>query len=885
MIIMMKSYEIEFKELFGNDYEYKFFSPGRINLIGEHIDYNGGHVLPIAINLGIYALVSKRKDKKFAFFSDNYFEKGVITTNNFDFFNEDGFANYPKAVIRSMLDAGITFPFGLNIYYYSTLSEQAGLSSGACIEVLTATVLNEIYKLNLTSLELAIRCHKAQSEYLQLNSGIMDQCSISLAREKNALFLDNYMLNYEYIPYDLGDYSIVVCQTNKPSKKINSRYKKRVRECQRALDIIKNNFNVLTLTKIPEEYLEMIQNILPDDVLYKRVLHVVTEEKRVLKTIEAFKNKDIDQFAQAMNESHESLRDNYDVSSPELNTIVELARNEQGCIASRMTGAGFGGCALALVHNDFLVEFKENMAIKYKQATGLSGAFFEVDAYGGPRRLPKDAESLADAIASLVQYAIDMHLIEEDDRIYSTNRILSLLNLDYIDDGDSHPEPLHMILDTIVNYAVSKNIIENTQEAKNSFETTVMNVFVPRPSYVIKEFYNKKKKNPDLALEYLYELSTNSNYIRKNLVDTNIFFNTSNIYGEMVISINQSRIEKDSQTKEKLLNIESINYPKCLLCKESVGYHGRLDYPARDNLRSVPVTLSGEDFYLQYSPYPYFKEHSIVINAHHVQVNMNEKTFRYMFDFVKQFPSYFIGTNADLPIVGGGILNHEHFHTGKYIFPIANAKCKYEAKQGNTTVKILDWPVSVIRLEGQDEEEMIKISTKILNKWRKYDDLESNIISNDTEPHNAITPILHLVDKVYVMDLALRNNRTSEKFPLGIFHPHEEYLHIKKENIGLFEIMGFAILPKRLKEEISLLKERILTQGTTSDASIQKHETWVMSFINNYNFTKENISKIFEDEIGKVVTNMLLDCAVFKPTEEGLVHFKKFINQIVSQTK
>lgn len=879
---MMKSYEIDFKEIFGRNYEYKFFSPGRINLIGEHIDYNGGHVLPIAINLGIYALVSKRRDKSFAFFSDNYFEMGVIKANDFDYSKSDGFANYPKAVIRSMLDSGVNFPFGLNIYFYSTISEQAGLSSGACIEVLTATVLNEIYKLNLTSLELAIRCHKAQSEYLQLNSGIMDQCAIALARENNALFLDNYMLNYEYIPYDLGDYSIVVCQTNKPSQKVNSKYKQRVRECQRALDIIKNNFNVLTLTKIPKEYLEMIKNILPDDKLYRRVLHVVTEEERVLKSYEALKNHDIDTFACAMNESHESLRDNYEVSSTELNKIVELARNEQGCIAARMTGAGFGGCALALVHNDFLVEFKENMAAKYYEATGIHGAFFEISACGGPRRLPKDTESLSDAIVSLVQYAIDTHLIEEEDRIYTTNRILAYLNLDYIEEGSSHPEPLYMILDTIINYAANMGIIENTPEAKDAFDATIMNIFVPRPSAVVRDFYNLKEKSSVKALNYLYNISISSNYIKKNLFEKNIFFKTNTQYGEMVISINQSRIEKDSQTKEKLLNLESISYPKCLLCKEAVGYHGRLDYPARDNLRIVPINLSGDQFYFQYSPYPYFLEHSIVLNAHHAPFKMSEKTFNYMFDFVEMFPSYFIGTNADLPIVGGGLLQHEHFHTGKYNFPIEHAKSIYETDINGITVKLLDWPVSVIRLESDNKDALIKLSTDILNKWRNYDDLESNIIANDTEPHNAITPILHLDKKTYIMDLALRNNRTSEMYPLGIFHPHEEYLHIKKENIGLFEIMGYAILPKRLKEEISLLKERILTK-TSFEASLKKHEDWVMGFINNYTFTKDNISKIFEDEIGKVFTNMLLDCAVFKPNDLGKAHFKKFINQISAQ--
>lgn len=879
---MMKSYEIDFKQIFKKNYEYKFFCPGRINLIGEHIDYNGGHVLPIAINLGIYALVSKRKDKKFQFFSDNYFEKGIISSeyNELNYSINDGFANYPKAVIKTLINDAKDIPFGLNIYFYSTLSEQAGLSSGACIEILTATILNELYNLNLTPFELATRAHKAQRDYLGLNSGLMDQCAISLAREKNVLFLDNYMLNYEYISYDLQDYSIVVCQTNKPSLKVNSKYKQRVRECQRAFDIIKNNFNVINLAKIPYEYLEMIKNILPDEKLYKRVLHVVTEEMRVLKSYEALKKHDIDTFASCINESHQSLVENYDVSSKELNTIVSLARDEQGCIAARMTGAGFGGCAIALVHNDFLVEFKENMSKNYYAQTNINGTFFEIDACSGPKRLPKDTDSLSDAISSLVEYAISTHLCEEEDRIYVTNRIISYLGLDYIEEGQSHPEPLYMILDTICEYAISKNIIENNQIEREIFESQIMNIFVPRPSYVINEFNILKEQNPKLALDYFYNLSVSSNYIRKNLFDKNIFFDTNTKYGKMTISINQSRIEHSESTKQKLLEVESLNYPKCLLCKESVGYKGRIDYPARENHRIIPITLGDTPFYFQYSPYPYFKEHSIVLNSHHMKFKMSKKTFIFMFDFVNMFPSYFIGCNADLPIVGGGMLEHEHFHTGIYNFPIENAKSLYETLINNVNIKILDWPVSVLRLESKHESNMIELASNILSLWRGYSDLESNIIAYDDEEHNAITPILHKKGNSYILDLALRNNRTSEKFPLGIFHPHEQYFNIKKENIGLYEIMGYAILPKRLKEEISLLKERILSNSNIFDASIEKHKEWVLSFINKYDFNKDNISKIFEDEIGIVFVNMLYDCAVFKPDTEGIKKFKKFVELI-----
>lgn len=879
---MMKSYEIDFKEIFKRNYEFKFFAPGRINLMGEHIDYNYGHVMPIAIDLGIYALVSRRQDKKFAFFSDNYYEDGLIEVS-FDelgYNKSHSFANYPKAVIKSMIDNGIVFEKGLNIYFYSSLPEQGGVSSSACIEVLTATVLNEIYNLSLTPLELAIRCHKGATEYLQLNSGIMDQAAISLARDKHALFLDTFMLNYEYVPYNIGDYSIIVCQTNKPSIKINAKYKQRVRECERALDIIKNNFNVLTLPKIPHEYLSMIENILPDRKLYRRVYHVVTEEERVLKSYEALKKGDIEVIAECMNESHESLRDNYEVSCKELDTIVSLARNEQGCIASRMTGAGFGGCALALVHNDFLVEFKEHMAKNYFEATGIHGAFFEVDACGGPRRLPKETDSLADAIASLVQYAVDSHLIDDEDSIYCKNQVLALLHLDEIEDGVSHPEPLYMIIDTILNYATTAGLIDNSSVSKQNFDTKLMNIFVPRPSCVIQEFQKKCKKSIDAGLAYFYNLSLKSNYIRENLFSKNVFFEADSEFGKIQISINQARVEHDTVTKEKLLEIESINYPKCPLCKESVGYQGRLDYPSRENHRVIPITLDGDPFYFQYTPYPYFKEHSIVLNAYHTPAKMGKKTFKYMFDFEETFGSYFIGTNADLKIVGGGILNHEHFHSGRYHFPIEDAEALFEKEINGVSLKVLKWPVSVIRLVSSESRPMIDLATNILNLWRKYDDLECSIIANDGELHNAITPILRKKGELFELDLVLRNNRQSEKYPLGIFHPHAEYLHIKKENMGLFEMMGFAVLPKRLKEEISLLKEGILKNDFNYTASLEKHRSWVTMLVNKYTFTKDNINEIFEYEIGDVFLRMLKDCAVFKSDEEGFTHFMKFVNLI-----
>lgn len=874
---MMKSYEIDFKEIFDANYEYKFFAPGRVNLIGEHIDYNGGHVLPIAINLGIYALVSERNDGLFSFFSDNYFEEGVITISkdNLMFNKKDGYINYPKAILASLIENGFNFDKGLNVYFYSTLPEQGGVSSSAALEILSATIFNEIFKLKMTPLELAVLARKAVVEHLGLDCGIMDQAAIALGKEKNALFLDTSLLNYEYIPYSLKDYVIVVCQTNVTRPKTNALYKQRVRECERSLDIIKNNFNVLGLCKIPDQYIDMIKNILPDDKLYRRVLHVHNEEKRVLRAKEALLSNDIEALARCINESHQSLRDNFEVSCNELNTIVDLARNEQGCVAARLTGAGFGGCAIALVHKDFLVEFKVHMSTNYYNATGLHGAFFEVDACGGPKRLPKDTDSIYDAIESLMLYANDEHLIEEEDHDFILNQVLALLHLDHLETGTAHPEPLYMILDTILNYATANNLIENSEQAKDMFDTKLMGIFIKRPSQITEEFYKLAEKDINNALRYFYHLARKSNYIREDRISKNIFFDAMTEYGKLEMSINVSRVE----TKTKFVSNEVL-YPKCLICKEAVGYHGNKNYPARQNHRVIPIKLNNRIWIFQYSPYPYFNEHSLLINQAHTPLKISRQTFENMVSFVNLVPDYFIGTNADLPIVGGGILNHEHYHTGRFHFPVEDATSIVSSSEEDMTISILKWPMSVIRIESKDSNKIVDKASTILNTWSCYDDLDNNIISNDTENHNAITPILRKNGDTYQMYLFLRNNRVSEKYPLGIFHPHQEYLHIKKENIGLFEAMGFAVLPKSLKEEIYIIKQMLLKNDVNFDDKVVKHKEWVLSLQAKYQFTNENITEIFHNEIGNIFLHMLDDCAVFKQNEKGLKGFKKFLGQI-----
>lgn len=879
---MMKSYEIDFKEVFNSEYGYKYFAPGRVNLIGSHVDYNGGHVLPIAIDLGVYALVSKRSDDKFSIFFDNDFERGVITVSqdSLSAIKSHGYANYVKAVLKCFIDRYDRVEEGLNIYFYTTLPEQGGVGITACIEVLTAYLLNDIYKKRLTTLEQAIISHKAVTENLHFNCGIMDQCAISLAKEKHALYLDSFLLEYEHVNYDLNDYSIVVCQTNKKGKNVENKLNLRIAECERAFDIIKDNFNVNNLCSIPQKYMRMIEILLPEKKLFRRVKHVQSEEIRVRKAFEALKEKDIDTLARLINESHESLRDNFEVVGQDVETMVKLARSMQGCLAASMTGAGFGGCAIALVYNDFLAEFKMNMTKKYREATNTNGAFFVVDAFGGPKQLPRDEQKIEDAIESLVQYAIIEHLIEEEDYDYAYNRVLGMLRISNLEKGTHHPEPLYMILDTITEYAAKNGVIEDDPFSKEQFDTKLMSIFVKRPSEVTKDFYSLYEKSSDEALKYFHNLSIKSNYIRENKNSKNMNFKTITDYGNLEMSINLNRYEKGS----KYLNFDKPNldehYPECLLCKESVGYAGRKDYPARQNHRVIPMVIENESFVFQYSPYPYFNEHSVLINMVHTPLKINERTFKLMASFVDKFENYFIGSNADLPILCGNLISHEHFHTGRYNFAIEKAQAKEVFEIDGVTLSILDWPISVLKVESSNKDEILKMVNKIYQNWSSYDDIECDIIANDGEPHNAITPMLRKNKGIYQFYLALRNNRTNDKYPLGIFNPHYEYLHIKKENIGIFEVLGFAILPKRLKEETSLLQDKILQNNTNFEGNLAPHKDWALELMEKYRFTRENIRDIFYTEIASIYVKMLNDCAVFKDNKFGDEHFIKFIDSL-----
>ncbi len=488
-----------------------------------------------------------------------------------------------------------------------------------------------------------------------------------------------------------------------------------------------------------------------------------------------------------------------------------------------------------------------------------------------------------ESIAKLVSYGIDTGLIEEEDKAYTVNRILEILGLDeYNEVENAEWESLEKILRDILSYAVEKGLIEDDITSRDLFDTKVMSALVPRPSEVISNFDALYAVSPEMATDYYYKLSRDTDYIRTYRVVKDMKWKTDSEYGEIDITINLSKPEKDPKAIAAARNAKQSAYPKCQLCVENEGYAGRINHPARQNHRCIPIEIDGESWGFQYSPYVYYNEHCIVLNGKHVPMKIDAAAFRKLFDFVKLFPHYFVGSNADLPIVGGSILSHEHFQGGNYEFAMAKAPVEktftfkgYEDLQ----VGIVKWPMSVIRISGEDTERIVALSAEILAKWRGYTDEDAFIFAEtDGTPHNTITPITRKRGDRYEIDLVLRNNITTEEHPDGVYHPHKEIHNIKKENIGLIEVMGLAVLPSRLKSELKKVQEFILEgKDIASDEEISKHSDWVNTFKDNYAFTEENIDGIIKAEVGKVFTKCLEHAGVYKRDEKGMEAFERFV--------
>ncbi len=503
----------------------------------------------------------------------------------------------------------------------------------------------------------------------------------------------------------------------------------------------------------------------------------------------------------------------------------------------------------------------------------------------------------AAAIEKLLYFALDNDLIKQIDVIYSRNLLLDLMDIKEPVEFDSSeydlPDMADIILDELLDIAVEKNLIENTITERDLFDTKIMNTIMPRPSEVFGKFKKLSIKSIKNATDWFYQLNNSSEYIRRNRIDKNIKWNyEDDKYGTFEITINLSKPEKDSREIAKLLTLQKSGYPACVLCAENMGYAGRYDHPARQTLRLIPLILNNESWYMQYSPYVYYNEHCIVLRAIHNPMIVSRDTFVRLIDFVEIIPHYFLGSNAGLSIVGGSILNHDHYQGGGYVLPMAKAAIKQHFKlkdYKNIDAGIVNWPMNTLRLTSNNKDEIINAATHILKSWEGYQDPDYGVINNiDGILHNAVTPYASMIENNYKIDIVLRNNITSIKYPLGVYHPHPELHHIKKENIGLIEVTGLFILPGRLKTELSLIED-ILCGRTKYDnkklkdhEKLSKHLPWIerLVAVNGTSMDKDDVKKLFQDEIGRICRKILECSGVYKDTDKGHKGLMRFLEYV-----
>ncbi|MDD7593129.1 MAG: UDP-glucose--hexose-1-phosphate uridylyltransferase [Peptoniphilaceae bacterium] len=494
-----------------------------------------------------------------------------------------------------------------------------------------------------------------------------------------------------------------------------------------------------------------------------------------------------------------------------------------------------------------------------------------------------------EALAKLVGYALDKKLIAPCEKIWATNALLEVLEVDdvHLPEVESATEEnLHEVLDVLVDDAFARGVLtENSIVYRDLFDTKIMGALTPRPAQVIEHFERLRKEDPQLATDWFYAFSQDTNYIRRDRIQKDVRWKTATEYGDLDITINLSKPEKDPKAIAAARNLPASAYPKCQLCAENEGYAGRVNHPARQNHRIVPITINNSPWFLQYSPYVYYNEHCICLNREHVPMKIDRACFAKLLDFVGQFPHYFVGSNADLPIVGGSILAHDHFQGGHYTFAMAKAPVETPfAFPGFSDVEsgIVKWPMSVIRLRAAEPERLVELADRILMSWRGYTDEDAVIYAEtDGEPHNTITPIARRRGEDYELDLVLRNNLTTPEHPLGLYHPHAELHHIKKENIGLIEVMGLAVLPARLKAELAAVGEKLVKgEDLHADPLTAPHADWAEELQSRHSITAENVEEVLKTETGLVFAKVLEHAGVYARTDAGKQAFLRFLEQV-----
>ena len=492
------------------------------------------------------------------------------------------------------------------------------------------------------------------------------------------------------------------------------------------------------------------------------------------------------------------------------------------------------------------------------------------------------------AVAALADYAVRTGLIEETDRVWAVNRLLDALDKKTYEAPETvEARPLEAILGELLDYAVAQGVLEDGVTSRDLFDAELMGRLTPRPSQVIRTFEEKYARSPREATDWYYRFSQDTDYIRRYRIARDRKWVTPTSYGDLDITINLSKPEKDPRAIAAAKAAPQGGYPKCQLCRENEGYAGRMDHPARQNHRVIPITIDGQPWFLQYSPYVYYNEHCIALNSRHVPMKIDRSAFRKLLDFVKRFPHYFVGSNADLPIVGGSILSHDHFQGGRYTFAMEKAPVERAVSfpgYADVEAGIVKWPMSVLRLRCADDGRLVDLADRVLTAWRGYTDADAFVFAEtDGEPHNTITPIARMRDGKFQLDLVLRNNITTPEHPLGVFHPHAKLHHIKKENIGLIEVMGLAVLPSRLKKELFELADALVARTPVSQypEELQKHAEWAEDILARHpELNGDTVHLILQDEVGHVFAQVLADAGVYKMDEAGRAGFVRFLTSV-----
>ncbi|MFA6627499.1 MAG: galactokinase [Bacilli bacterium] len=841
-----------------------YFSPGRVNLIGEHIDYNGGLVMPCSLDLGIMGAFHLRSDRIIRCYSHEYSTVDLYEFSLDDLQPKNHWTDYVKGIVKAFSS---TIVYGFDLAIMSHLPIGAGLSSSASLELLVATYINDQYACGMSPLNLALISQQVENEFIGVQCGIMDQFAVAMGQKDKAILLNTHTLSYEMVSADFKEYQILIANTSKSRTLAGSIYNERRQECDTILHRLQETMSIQSLCELSLSQSDDCHRLISEEMLFRRLRHVVSEHHRTIESSLALNKQDMKTFGQLLSLSHESLTKDYEVSCIELDTMVN-ALLKAGAIGARMTGAGFGGCAIALVLSSQISTIVQEVKAAYIQATHLQPEFYVATIGDGTRKIHF---SIQDALSSLLDYGIKALLFDACELVYRRNSLLHYFHLTNYEKKPAIPMELDDILDNLVEYArMNHLLLDDSFIGEENFKADVMNLLCETPKDIIQRFNKAYQQSPIHATNFLYTYSKNAHYIQTKNIAKNISWSYPHDYGDFQITINMSKPEKDPMMIKMLREVEESTYPQCQLCVENEGFGGTTTRESRRNMRIVPLMLQNEQWFFQYSPYSYFEEHAIVLRNEHTPMIIQGQTFLKLIDFVRLFPHYFVGSNADFPIVGGSILTHEHFQCGRAKMPIEDASKQFVFQIHNVDVYRLKWPLSTIRLVSKDEKAIAAMACIFLQKWQKYENLGLNII-NYPVLHNTITPICRFKEDEWIIDLILRNNVTTKAFPMGVFHPHPQLHHIKKENIGLIEAMGIAILPPRLKRELDLIQTVIFNQTTVVDhPELEKHASWIREL-------QKQSDVNLKVEVGKKFVEVLEDAGVFKQDFVGQQAFIEFI--------